>query len=525
MRAWIDSLLLAHGWRRVGVAALAGLLTAGALPPINAWPLAIVGFGLLVVLIDGMSTASGWRRKALSSFLIGWGFGFGYHIGGLWWLGAPFLVEPDRFAWALPLGVAGLPAGLAIFSGLGVILANALWSASPWRIAALALGLGLLEMARGTVLTGFPWNALGHIVAATDVGLQSASLVGLYGLGFLAVLMAATPILILTDGVRQARGALLTSATLLVLIAGFGAWRLQASEDNVPGVGVHIVQPLLTQTERLDPANADRIVDRLFEMTARPGPLARPTTLVIWPESTLPFLLSNNPQLLPRIGQILSPGQFLVLGAARGEATGPRREDFAVYNSLYAFDHRAMLLDRYDKVHLVPFGEYLPFANILSALGLEALTRRGYTPGVSRAPISLPGLPSFIPAICYEIIFPSTLIGDNIRPGFILNISDDSWFGDTPGPRQHLLQARVRAVEEGLPVLRGTTTGISAIIDGYGRIRASLPLGRAGSLHGEIPTALFPPLYASFTIVASVALPILLLLLVFFARRSLGQRR
>mgnify|MGYP001809591233 CR=1 FL=1 len=420
--------------------------------------------------------------------------------------------------------MAGLPAGLAIFMGVGAALARALWSASPWRVLALAFGLGVAELARGHLLTGFPWNALGHVVASSDVGLQMAALVGIHGMGFLAVFLAAVPVTVLVAGWRGARGPLVVAIGLVVAIAAHGAWRLSTPTGFVEGVALRIVQPNLTQSERLDPANAPAIVDRLFELTERPSPLDRPTTLIVWPESTLPFLLSNDTGVLPRIARTLTPGQILIMGAARAERTGPAPRDIAVYNSLHVFDHRARLLDRYDKLHLVPFGEYLPFEGLLSAIGLEALTRRGYTAGVTRQPIALPGAPSFIPAICYEIIFPGTLgQADGQRPGFIVNISDDSWFGDTAGPRQHLLQARVRAVEEGLPVVRGTTTGVSAVIDAHGRVIAALPMGARDVLPADLPTAIVPPPFSSNAAGITVAAPLLFLLLAFATRGGLGR--
>lgn len=524
MHGLVASLLLLDGARRLAVAAAFGALAALTLPPIGLLPAAIVGFCGLVLLMDGLGPSSGGRARLFSAFGIGWAFGFGWFVAGLWWIGAAFLVEAERFALLMPLAVAGLPAGLALFTGAGLVIARLLWSEGPGRLAALGVGLGLSELARGTLFTGFPWNAFGYAVAGSDIGMQAAALVGLPGLNVLAPALLAAPVLFL-DPAGRARLIGLSAAALTALgIAGYGLLRLAtAPEGDVPDVRLRIVQPAITQAERLDRSRHGEIVDRLFALTAKaPAGPADATQIVVWPESTFPFLISHEPTILPRIADALVRGQLLIVGAARGERTSPT--EARVFNALYVFDEAARLVDRYDKVHLVPFGEYLPFEDVLSAVGLEALTRRGYTAGTVRRTIALPGAPSFVPLICYETIFPGAVLGEGERPGFIVNLSDDSWFGNTSGPRQHLLQARVRAVEEGLPLIRGTTTGISAVIDSRGRVRADLPLGAMDVIDSGLPPAEAPPPFARFGGLVSHLPGVLLLLIALAARRGSGNR-
>jgi apolipoprotein N-acyltransferase len=473
------------------------------MPPYGWFPILALTLPVLVILLDGVSSdgdASPFSRTR-AAFVVGWAFGFGYFLAGLWWIGAAFLVESDVFAWALPIGVAGLPAVLALFTGVGVAAARFLWSSSPWRVAALAFGLGTSEYLRGVVATGFPWNALGYALTMTDVQMQAASLIGVTGLTFVAVFsFAAVAVLLDPPAVgRRAKAAVVVvAAALLAGQAAYGAVRLSflATDETVPGVRLRLVQPNLTQSERLDRTRHAAVVDRLFRLSQdAPGELrgAARITHLIWPESTFPFLVTSAPQVLSRIADLLEPGTSLIAGAARLEEQmigGAQRRRF--YNSLYVFDDEGRVAELYDKVHLVPFGEYLPFQDTLEAAGLQALTRQrgGFSAGTRRLPISTGIGPAFGPLICYEVIFPGAVVGDGARPAWFVNLSDDSWFGDTPGPRQHMHQARVRAVEEGTPIIRVTTTGFSAIVDSYGRLRESASYGSEARIDGALPISL-----------------------------------
>ncbi|GJD93544.1 Apolipoprotein N-acyltransferase [Methylobacterium iners] len=500
---WI---MLSSGIGRLAIALLAGALGALAMPPFGLFPALVVSLCVAVWLLDGAS-AGRLRRTLTASVVIGWAWGFGYLTAGLWWLGAAFLVEAEEFAWALPLGVIGLPAVLGLFYGAGFALARLVWSQGAGRIAALALGLAGSEWLRGHLFTGFPWNTLGMALGQNLWLMQGAALFGLYGLTLVAILVAAAPATLATAGTARGRFApTLAAALALALLAGFGAARLPAGPDPVvAGVRLRLVQPNLEQDAKFRPENREDILDRYIELSDRAASPDRTgladVTHVIWPESAFPFLIQRDPKALAKIANALPPGKQLITGAARAEEPLPGERP-RYFNSILTIASGPTLGDIYDKVHLVPFGEYLPgpLDAILRALGLRQFVSipGGFTAG-SRAGqqiLKVPGLPPVAATICYEAIFPSEIVPAAAAgapppvPGLILNLTNDAWFGDTPGPRQHFAQARLRAVEEGLPLVRDANTGISGVVDPHGRVTASLPLGVEGILDTALPERL-----------------------------------
>lgn len=488
-----DTAILSHGWRRALLSLASGAASVLALPPFGLFPLLALTFGILVWLLDSISERQGW--KALGrAFLIGWFFGFGYFLAGLWWVGAAFLVESDVFGWLLPLAVAGLPAGLAIFTGFGTAFSYLLWSRGPARAFALTVGLGLSEYARANLFTGFPWNTFGYALTVNEAQMQAASLIGVDGLTLVAIFLAAAPAIWLTRDGRQERLRMIVGASAVAILFAqfvFGELRLLNAETVLqPGIRLRLVQPNLTQAERLDRSRHLDVLERYLRLS-RPAPGEAPPTHVIWPESALPFRIDDSPLALTRITGVLAPGSVLILGRLRADELDPGH----VLNSLYVLDDQANVLDRYDKTHLVPFGEYLPFGDFLASIGLEPLTRIfAFVPGHEHGPVLAGAAPPFTALICYEAIFGPE-VGRAGRAGWIVNISDDSWFGDTLGPRQHFHQARLRAVEQGLPLARVTTTGRSALIDPYGRIMKNLDIGSEGAINIGLPKSLPPTLY------------------------------
>ncbi|WP_164879496.1 apolipoprotein N-acyltransferase [Afifella aestuarii] len=500
MNRLAQAIILSWGWRRRGIAFSAGAVSALAQAPFFLFPLLWLTLPVLVLLVDGAvsSRFSGRTGRLMAAFGAGWWFGFGYFLAGLWWVGSAFLVEADQFGWLMPFAVVLLPAGLAILWGLGVVAARLIWSSSSWRIFALAFGLGSAEWLRGHLFTGFPWNALGYALTAGEVMMQSASLANIYALSFLAVVVFAAPVTLLSGERRKYVAPLLSVAAVLAL-AGYGLVRLgSASDATVPGINLRIVQPAVDQAQKWLPENRNRVFQDYLTLSAEPGghPLDG-QTLVVWPETALPFILTDEPAALAAIGRLLPQGAHLATGAARleNEADGSRR----VFNSIYLVDSDGTIVGSYDKVHLVPFGEYLPLQNLLDRIGLRQLSLLGggFSSGTRRRTLALPSTPPFVPLICYEIIFPGEILADDgDRPGFFLNVTNDAWFGNTPGPYQHLHQARVRAVEEGVPVVRAANTGISAIIDAYGRVRVSAALGTKTFITGGLPEPAEIPLTA-----------------------------
>jgi apolipoprotein N-acyltransferase len=515
---------LSSGWRRALIALVAGAASALAMPPFGLWPVLAFTFPVAVWLIDG-AQGTGRGRSALAAAGIGFIFGFGYFLAGLWWIGSAFLVDPDVFGWLLPVAVAGLPALLAIITALGFALARLLWSAGPARIFAFAAALGLSETLRGHVLTGFPWNSFGYALADQLWAGQFASVIGVEGLTFLALAIFAAPAT-LADA-RPSRVTLgLAVATLAGLVA-FGAVRLTYfADDGIDArVRVRAVQPEIPQDMKSQEAASASIMDAYVALSdeAR-GPGHRgfaDAELVVWPESAFPFLLALKPDALSRIGSSLAPGATLATGSVRGE----RRADGSgadFWNSLHLVGDDGTILSTYDKIHLVPFGEYLPLQNVLESLGLEQLTRQrgGFAVGSRRSLITLPQGPRFRPLICYEAIFPEEVMADDgERPDFLLNITNDAWFGRTPGPYQHAAQARVRAVEQGLPMVRSANGGISSIVDAYGRVIATIPLGIRGVVDGFLPVAAPATVFASTDGKLYLLFPIVFLALAFAAGR------
>ncbi|MCZ8042058.1 MAG: apolipoprotein N-acyltransferase [Beijerinckiaceae bacterium] len=493
-----DGVILAWGWRRRLIALAAGASGALALPPLDLWPLIVVPMTVAVWLIDGAvgkSAASRFRAAAAA----GWWWGFGFFLAGLWWLGAAFLVEADKFAWAMPLGVVALPALLAVFPALAFGCARLLWPSGTGRILMLAIMLSLSEWLRGHVLTGFPWNVYGMMLAGQPQIAQIASVVGLYGLTLLSVAIGAAPATLGTAERPWARWrAPVTAVVALAGLVGFGLWRVPAGPAPlVAGVKLRLMQPNLPQDAKFNARNGEAILNQYLALSDRATSPATPgvqaVTHLIWPESAFPFLLGRTPQALSRIAALLPPNTTLITGAARAGELLPGESRPPIFNAIQVVDDEGAIVSSYDKVHLVPFGEYLPpvLERLIRSVGLSEFVSvpGGFAAGTRRLPLAIRGLPPAAPLICYEIVFPAEVAPQGPRAGFMLNLTNDGWFGQTSGPYQHFAQARLRAIEEGLPLVRVANTGISAVTDGYGRVLGSLPLGREGVLDTGLPRA------------------------------------
>ena len=517
--AWI---LDAGPWRRRLGLFLAGMASVLAMAPVFASPVLFLTLPLLVAAIDRAARsdqapvsdpALPRRRRQASlplgaAFAAGWWFAAGYHLAGLFWIGEAFLVEAETFAVLLPFAVTLMPAGLALFWGAAAAVSVRVWRPGLGRVVVLALALAAAEWLRGHVLTGFPWNVLGYALTFPLPLMQLAGLLGIYALTLIAVLLFASPGVLCLDARAGDLSRARVLAVALVPLAGLALAGWGLLRTNVPGpdlpVPIRIVQPSVPQREKWIPANQERIFREHLALSHRDAggreDGARGRALIIWPEAAMPFLPLSSPVALRLIAEMLPEGTYLASGALRaGEAPDARATRPPIYNSLLVLGEGGRLAHAYDKIHLVPFGEYLPLQSQLEAIGLQQLTklRGGFATGVRPRPlIMLPGLPVLGPLVCYEAIFPGAIVQGAARPAALLNVTNDGWFGNTSGPRQHLHQARVRAVEEGLPLIRAANNGISAIIDAKGRVVASLGLDQTGVLDGPIPGATSPPLYA-----------------------------
>lgn len=491
MQRFAAYVILSSGLKRFLIALTAGVLSSLSQPPFGLFAINFLTMPVLLWLVDGASgdVERGFLIRRLPSFWVGWTFGLGYFVAGLWWTGAALLVEADEFAWALPLAILGLPAYLALFYGLATLLARMIWTDGLTRLLAFAAAFGLAEWLRATVLTGFPWNAIGFAMMPFPTMMQSVALVGTLAMNTLAVLVFAAPALVLTG--RGGRLAACLAVALLGAHVGYGAYRLgQVNEaPDEAARKVRIVQPMIDQAAKIDNGERRRIFEEHLKLTVeKPKDGAKRPDYVIWPETSIPFILTQNPDALVRIADALEDGQILIAGAVRTESDGagtPTR----YYNSAYMIDSQGQIIAASDKVHLVPFGEYLPFEAFFNRIGLTAIA--AFPGGYSAAPryqhLTAPDGTRFLPLICYEVIFPAESAIEAEMADAIVNLTNDGWFGDTPGPWQHFHQARIHAVETGLPVIRNSNSGVSAVIDGHGRVRTGLDFGAVGVIDEGIP--------------------------------------
>lgn len=504
-----ERIIILDGWRAGIFALAAGALSAVALAPLHFFPILFVTFPVLVWLLDGAvapAGASGFLggiRRFWPAFKTGWLFGFGYFLAGFWWVGKAFLVDADEFLYLLPLAVIALPAGLALFWGFGAALARLAWGDGWVRLAAFAAAMTFVEWLRGTILTGLPWNVPGYAFMPVPLLMQSAALIGLYGMTLAVFFVAASPAIIAPGyGLGKWRAAPVVAFATLLLIAhaGYGFFSLsQASDAVVKDVKLRIVQPAIDQSEKWDLDNEDEIMQRYLDLSnANKGPREASVAAfshVIWPESAFPFILTQRRDQLSKIAQLLPATTSLITGAMRLEKASIAGEQPKVFNSLYVINGNGEIVVARDKTRLLPFGEFLPFQDFLENIGLKQLTqvRGGFAPGNRRTLVSIPGTPTFLPLICYEIIFSGSVrpidAAKDPSPKWIVNLTNDAWFGLTSGPYQHAHQAQVRAAEEGLPVVRAANNGISFITDAHGRITEQLPLGARGVVDGPLPVA------------------------------------
>ena len=472
-------MLKLKGWRAAGVAFVSGALAALAMPPLYWLPLGVLGIVVFVWLWDGAPSAK-------SAWLRGWAWGLGHFAVGSYWILEAFYVPPAEYGPLGPPIVIGLAGVLGFFPGLAAGAAR--WVALRWprlggrysRLILLAITWAMAEWLRGHVFTGYPWNPLGHVWAFAMPLMQSVALFGVFGLGLVTFLVLAAPV----TGWRASIAAL-----VVVGAAGLAGQSIMPPIEQGRGAGdgpmLRIVQPNTPQDQKWRPENRAQLVNKLVSMSRRAG--FDNLSAVIWPETAPPFIIEPGTPSLPILGSAAPPGGYLVTGAARG--TG-RRED-GVWNALLVIDPAGEIVAHYDKVHLVPLGEYIPFHKQLAPVS-GAIGRGSFEVGAGRTTLELPRLPSFSPVICYEVIFPAAVTGPGPRPRWLLNVTNDAWFGLSSGPYQHLVSARVRAAEEGLPMIRAANTGVSAVIDAYGRVLAALDMQQEGIIDHRLPAAREP---------------------------------
>ena len=487
------------GWPARALAILGGAAAGFAHPPFGVLP-GLLGYALMLALIDAEGP-----RPLRQAFFRGWLAGVGSFSVCVWWITEPFMVDAKEQGWMAPFALVLMAGGLALFWGLASLLYRALKTRGSARVLVFAGCLAGFEWLRGHVLTGFPWDLPGETWRAGTAPSQAAALVGAYGLTWITLAIAAAPAVLAGKTFRRPQMlALALAAAALGGLYGYGLWRLDgAVKPRVGAPVIRIVQANIDQKTKWRPENLRMVFDTYVDLTTRKA--AVQPAIVIWPEGALPAvideLIAPGSPYAVALRDVLAPGQTLLMGANRAEAgtpqggqAGPAR----YFNSLVAFRREAQALrvtGVYDKHHLVPFGEYMPAAEFATKVGFRSLVHMpdDFTAGPRSQPIAPWGVPGVQVLICYEALFPGvTSAGaarSGLRPAWILNISNDAWFGEGSGPLQHLNIASYRAIEEGLPIVRATPTGVSAVIDAYGRVApgARLGLGRLGVIDAPLP--------------------------------------
>ncbi len=501
MKAHLLILSTLTGWRRNALAYLLGISATLAMPPVFLFPLLVPGFAGLILLLAAAPS----RKRA---FWDGWWWGLGHYMTGLYWICIALLTDPWKFGWLIPFDLIGLNGIIALYPAFAALLWYMLKprtrGAWPFLFAAVWT---LTEYARGHILFGFPWNLAGYSWAFSDNMAQSASVLGIYGLTFITVYIATTPI----AGKKQ----MLAGIVMLALMASGGAWRLYLVDrvpeiDRfVPGVHMRLVQANIQDHSAWTPERQQRIFARYIQLSRREG--IEDITHLIWPETAAPFALhEGDTRLVNVFASLAPPGGALITGILRSEGDG---NNYRVWNSLAVFNQQGLTAS-YDKHHLVPFGEFIPLRHWLPPLVTPAGTM-DFSRGPGPTTLSVPSAPPTSPLICYEALFPSeTIAPAGPRPGWLLNITNDSWFGASSGPYQHFHMARFRAIEQGLPLVRAANTGISAVTDAYGRIITQSSFNIGGILDSGLPVAANTTIYGSY---GFIYFPLLILTLAIFS--------
>ena len=452
-----------------------GIGAALALPPFFYFPFAIIGFSGLYLLLQKSTNLK-------QSFWIGWSFGFAHHVVGLYWISNSLLVDAARFAWLIPFAVSLIPAAAAIYIGLVATVYHKLFPSPSgrWARGEGVLGFAILwvfaEYLRAHLFGGFPWNLMGYALNVTDETMQLAHIVSVYGLSFIFVLAATAPALLMQKRRLQAG---ICTLLLPIILYSYGYQRLANAPQTSTDVPIRIVQANIAQNQKWN--DNTRMQGFMKHLELSRG--AKSGAIIIWPETSVPFFLNEEAEARAMIGKVIGKTQTLVTGTLRVQREGEYVTQ--LWNSMEVLQ-KGEIIANYDKARLVPFGEFIPLRNLFPFV--EKITHGSvdFSSGTGATAISIQGIPAFSPLICYEIIYP------DYRPQagsakWILNVTNDGWFGNSTGPHQHFEMARMRAVEQGIPVIRAANTGISGIIDAYGRVLQTLPLGEEGILDGYLP--------------------------------------
>jgi apolipoprotein N-acyltransferase len=489
------------GWRRNVFAFAMGVFATLTLAPFYLFPLLLPAFSGLLWLLDAAPS----RRRM---FLDGWWWGWGFYMSGLYWFCIALLTDPAKFGWLIPPTLFGLTGLIALHSGLACWIMSWIRVRGISKIVVFTVVWTLVGWLRGHWFSGFPWNLEGYSFAVTDASLQMASVGGIYGLTWFAVLLGTSPVAL---GVRK-KGIVYACALWALFVSGsmWGAGRLHQAnaipepQRYVKGVMLRLVQANISQPHKWEPSRQQDGLKAHAQLTRSPG--LDNITHVIWPETSVPFVVNPGTPIASFLGRLMPENTLLIAGALRSE--GEQNRDFRLWNTLVAVNDTGSVVAGYDKIHLVPFGEFLPLRFVLPRSWTTPVGDMDFSRGEGGRLVEFPGLPPSLPLICYEVIFPELSLPDTLRPQWLLSVTNDAWFGSSSGPYQHFDMARMRAVEQGVPLVRVANTGISAVVDSFGQVQAMIPLHSRGILDAHLPVALpDEPFYRHFS---HAILPLLL---------------
>jgi len=466
-------------WQCFVASFLFGVMTAFAFPPFNIIPVLWFSFPALFLLLQNA------KNKTKQMFFIGWCFSFGLLIVSLYWIAGALFVDIKSYWWALPFAVAGLPAILALFYGASVLILRFYGMEKISSVFLLAFCWFLADMARSYLFTGFPWDITGYVWGNSLAILQSTRFIGINGLTLLTLLFSVLPAtFFVVKDKRTASTMMFIGVILLSIVYIGGAIRLsKASYEVVDNVRVRLVQPYTDQSIKWDPQKRADNFEDLVRITFNPKGLNE-ITHFIWPETATSYYLTEEDSMRKYLADLMPVSSVLITGIVRRKFHEKKKTDY--YNSLIAINDKGMVIAGYDKHHLVPFGEYIPFSKYLH-IPLISEMIDGFTAGDGVRTIRVPNFPSFSPLICYEAIFSGDVVEKEDPPKLLVNVTNDAWYDGTIGPLQHFVISRVRAIEEGLPMIRVSNRGYTVILDGYGRIWSKANINESGYIDSDLP--------------------------------------
>lgn len=462
------------------LAFLLGILSVEVLPPHDLLWVGFFTFSTLILLIS-----SAVSKK--TAFAVGYWFGFGYFACNMAWIGNALLIDAVHFGWLFPITLAAAGAFFGLFVAFPAWL-SFYFKNFYARYFSFAAFWVIFEWIRSFIFTGFPWNLLGSALSFNDTLLQLAAIIGTYGLSLLVLMVLSAPALYINYRTKKSLFAtLLVISALTAIVYSYGSYRLKQADNTASDTIVRIVQPAIPQTMKWNKDKLENNFKQYIELSQAPG--LEKAKFVVWGETATPFPLDFEPQYLQQITAAIPENGYLLTGVVRYQLIDG---DFRPMNSMFAINHQGQILGRYDKSHLVPFGEYIPFRKYLPDwIRPVTNTIADFLPGTGPSVIKLDNQPGFGTLICYEVIFPHQIINPKNRPDWLINLTNDGWYGQSQGPYQHLATTRLRAVEEGRTLVRAANTGISAVISPYGQIIASLDLDRKGYIDANLPAHLF----------------------------------